>query len=164
MKIFQLVSIVVFSCFFNLSLHADFFPNQESGIQINLPPFWKTKASAKSLQSSPKDNLVILRMSSTSAKTLPLKLKSALQDIQEQLVDIEYTTSPDGTTRSLNDLKVTYIEGKGINKKSKKPSQWSVAVATHKQTATISIIATNEGNEKHASVIGKIVQSLSKIE
>lgn len=164
MKIFQRFLIFKLLCFLNFSLLADFYPNQDAGIQINLPPFWKTKATVKSLQSSSKDNLVFLRMSSTSAKTLPLKLKSALQDIQEQLVDIEYITSPEGTTRSLNDLKVTYIEGKGINKKSKKPSQWSVAVATHKQTATISIIATNEGNDKHASVIGRIVQSLSKIE
>ena len=145
-------------------LFADFYPNEESGIKINLPPFWKTKVSGKVVQSTSKDNLVLLRMSATNAKTLPLKLKSALQTINETIDGIEYTTSPEGTTRTLNDLKVTYIEGRGINKKTKAPSQWSVAVATNKQTVLISIIATNEGNDKHAGVIGKIVQSLSKLE
>jgi hypothetical protein len=145
-------------------LLADFYPNEESGIKINLPPFWKTKVSGKIVQSTSKDNLVLFRMSATNAKTLPLKLKSALQNINEVMDGIEYTTSPEGTTRTLNDLKVTYIEGRGVNKKSKAPSQWSVAVATNKQTVVISIIATNEGNEKHAGVIGKIVQSLSKLE
>jgi len=150
--------------FLQTGLFADFYPNEESGIKINLPPFWKTKVSGKIVQSTSKDNLVLFRMSATNAKILPLKLKSALQNINEVMDGIEYTTSPEGTTRTLNDLKVTYIEGRGVNKKTKAPSQWSVAVATNKQTVVISIIATNEGNEKHAGVIGKIVQSLSKLE
>jgi hypothetical protein len=155
---------LLFFLLLQTGLLADFYPNEESGIKINLPPFWKTKVSGKIVQSTSKDNLVILRMSATNAKTLPLKLKSALQNINEAMDGIEYTTSPEGTTRALNDLKVTYIEGRGINKKTKVSSQWSVAVATNKQTVVISIIATNEGNDKHAGVIGKIVQSLSKLE
>jgi len=161
---YKYILYLLFFFLLQTGLFADFYPNEESGIKINLPPFWKTKVSGKIVQSTSKDNLVLLRMSATNAKTLPLKLKSALQNINDTIDGIEYTTSPEGTTRTLNDLKVTYIEGRGINKKTKVPSQWSVAVATNKQTVLISIIATNEGNDKHAGVIGKIVQSLSKLE
>ena len=79
---------ILFLLFFFLlqtGIFADFYPNEESGIKINLPPFWKTKVSGKIVQSTSKDNLVLLRMSATNAKTLPLKLKSALQNINDTI-------------------------------------------------------------------------------
>jgi hypothetical protein len=58
-------------------------------------------------------------MTSTNAKTQDLRVKNALQKIDEVLDNVEYATPPKGTTRSLNGLQVTYVEGKGIHKKTK---------------------------------------------
>jgi hypothetical protein len=161
---FQKLLVIFLLFLFTMDSSAEYFQNEIAGIAINLPPFWKTKASKNLVESSSKDNQVILRMTSTNAKTQDLRVKNALQKIDEVLDNVEYATPPKGTTRSLNGLQVTYVEGKGIHKKTKGASQWSVATATNKETIIISIIATEKGNTKHGEIISRIVQSLTKTE
>jgi hypothetical protein len=156
--------IITLLLLFSMESRAEYFQIETAGIAINLPPFWKTKAGKTVVESTSKDNQVIVRMTSTNVKTQDLKVKTALQKIEDVVDNVEYATPAKGTTRSLNGLQVTYVEGKGIHKKTKQISQWSVAVATNKETVIISIIATEKGNTKHGEIISRIVQSLTKTE
>ena len=154
--------LIYFIIILNISIYPEYFHNGESGISINLPDGWKTKVKNSFLESVSSDNKVIFRMTSTSANTLPKKLSFAMGSVKQFMDNIEYTTSPSGTTRTLNNMQVTYVEGKGLQKGSKKIYYWSVAVATNKATVAISIFATEEGNTKHAESIGRIINSLTR--
>ncbi len=158
------ILIIILLLLFSIESRADYYQIETAGIAINLPPFWKTKASKSLIESISKDNQVIVRMTSINARTQDLKVKAALQKIEDVIDNVEYATPAKGTTRSLNGLQVTYVEGKGFHKKTKQNSQWSVAVATNRETVIISIIATEKGNTKHGEIISRIVQSLTKTE